>query len=443
MASEPIDVGTVLDTRPWNGYQKLLVGFVAATIVLDGADTQLLGVAIPALMNDWSVPRAALAPVLASGMIGMMAGGAIAGLVGDRYGRKTALLGSVVVFSAFTLAAAAVDGTVALGTLRFLAGLGLGGAMPNAAALASEFVPTGQRAMAVTLAIVSVPVGGMLAAGVAELVLPVLGWRMLFVAGGTLPLVVVAALARVLPESPRYLARHPHRRTELARLLRRFGHDIPPDATFVDRSEGRSKRASLPALFEPAVRRDTLALWVAFFVNLLAVYACFNWVPAMLAGAGFGASASRGLLAFNLGGVVGALAGARILSRMGSRPSLLGLAAAAVAVLLLMAASPLEASAQTPVFVMLVLAGGLLNTVQIMMYSLAVHVYPTSMRATGLGSALAVGRSGAVFSTYAGEWALAAGGSTAFFGLVAAAMATVFAALSVVERHIPRGTRER
>lgn len=438
MGNTPIDVGTLLDSRPWSGYQKLLVGFVAATIVLDGADNQLLGVAIPALMSDWSVPRAALAPVLASGMIGMMAGGAIAGIVGDRFGRKVALLGSVAVFGVFTLAAAAADGPLALGALRFVAGLGLGGAMPNAAALASEFVPKGQRALAVTLAIVSVPVGGMFVAATAELVLPVLGWRMLFAIGGVLPLVIAGALIPVLPESPRYLARHPNRRSELQGLLRRFGHDTPPGATFVDASEGAVDRVSVRALFAPGLRGDTLALWIAFFVNLLAVYACFNWLPAMLAGAGFGASASRGLLVFNLGGVVGALAGAGVLTRMGSKPSLLGMAAAAIAVSLLMAVMPLDASAPMPIIVMLALAGGLLNTVQIMMYTLAVHVYPTRVRATGLGSALAVGRSGAVLSTYAGEWALAAGGSAAFFGLVAAAMATVFGALAMVERHIPR-----
>ena len=435
--SGPIDVGVLLDSRPWNRYQKLLVGFVAATIILDGADTQLLGVAIPALMNDWSVPRAALAPVLASGMIGMMAGGAIAGLIGDRLGRKVALLGSVTVFGAFTLAAAAVEGPLGLGVMRFVAGLGLGGAMPNAAALASEFVPKGQRAMAVTLAIVSVPVGGMLAAAMAELVLPVLGWRMLFVAGGVLPLVIAGVLVRVLPESPRYLARHPHRQPELERLLARFGHDTP-NATYVDATDRTVGRVSVSALFSPDLRWDTQALWVAFFVNLLAVYACFNWVPAMLAGAGFGAAASRGLLAFNLGGVVGALAGASVLSGIGSKRSLLGMTAAAVVVLLLMSAMSLDASAQTPIIVMLAVAGGLINTVQITMYSLAVHVYPTSVRATGLGAALAVGRSGAVLSTYTGEWALATGGSSAFFALIAASMAVVFVALASVRRHIPR-----
>ena len=443
MADTPIDVGALLDARPWSGYQKLLVAMVASTVVLDGADNQLLGIAIPELMRDWSAPRAAFAPVLASGLVGMMIGAGLAGLSGDRLGRKVALLASVTLFGVLTLAAAAADGPIMLAVLRFAAGLGLGGAMPNAAALASEFVPQRRRALAVTIAIVCVPVGGMLASAIAEQVLPTLGWRLLFVIGGVLPLAIAGTLVATLPESPRYLARHPDRRTELDRLLRRLGHDPAPDATYVDASEAGARQVSVRALFEPGIARDSLGLWIAFFANLLAVYCCFNWVPAMLAGAGFGAGASRGLLAFNLGGVIGAFGGAALVTRYGSKPTLLSLAAGAVAVALVMAAMPIAASAPIAAIGMLALLGCLLNTVQIAMYSLAVHVYPTSVRATGIGWALAFGRSGGVFSSYTGEWALATGGSAAFFGVIAAAMAAVCAALATVRRHIPRGAMSR
>ena len=438
MADAPVDVGALLDSRPWSGYQKLLVAMVASTVVLDGADNQLLGIAIPELMRDWSAPRAAFAPVLASGLIGMMIGAGVAGLAGDRLGRKVALLGSVALFGVLTLAAAAANGPLMLAALRFVAGLGLGGAMPNAAALASEFVPQRRRAMAVTLAIVCVPVGGMLASAIAEQVLPVLGWRMLFVIGGVLPLAIAGMLVATLPESPRYLARHAHRRAELDRLLRRLGYDPSPHASYVDASDAGTGLVSVRALFEPGIARDTVGLWIAFFANLLAVYCCFNWVPAMLAGAGFGATASRGLLAFNLGGVIGAFGGAAFVTRYGSRPTLLSLAASAVAVALVMASMPIAASAPVAAIGMLALLGCLLNTVQIAMYSLAVHVYPTSVRATGIGWALAFGRSGGVFSSYTGEWALAAGGSAGFFGVIAAAMAAVYGALAVIRRHIPR-----
>jgi AAHS family 4-hydroxybenzoate transporter-like MFS transporter len=270
-------------------------------------------------------------------------------------------------------------------------------------------------------------------------VLPAWGWRPLFVIGGVLPLVVAVVLALALPESPRFLARHPARWPELARLLGRFGHPTPPEAQFADASERAMGRASLATLFQPALRRDTFALWSAFFFCMLGVYIAFNWVPSMLAGAGLAAYATRGILAFNLGGVLGAIAGGLVIARWGSKPTMLALSGGAVVSALGMAALPIVAgAAPLPIIAMLALTGCLINAVQTTMYALSAHVYPTTVRATGVGTAVAVGRVGGVFSTYAGEWALAQGGSAAFFGLIASAMAVVFGALAVVVGHIPR-----
>ena len=210
------DVGSLLDDGHWSGYQKLLVGATALTIILDGLDNQLLGAAVPALMSEWGLPRPAFASVLAAGMIGMMIGGFIGGYIGDRIGRRLALLGSVVWFGLLTVLVAFADGVTTLIALRFVAGLGLGGAMPNAAALASEYVPLRRRPFAVTMTIVCIPLGGTLAGFTGALILPSYGWRALFLVGGILPLVLAAVLWKVLPESPRFLARQRARWPELA-----------------------------------------------------------------------------------------------------------------------------------------------------------------------------------------------------------------------------------
>ena len=149
----------MLDQGAWGAYQKWLVGMTAMTIVFDGIDNQLLGVAIPSIMREWSVPRAAFAPVVSIGLIGMTIGGAVAGLAGDRIGRRTALLGSMLLFGLMTAAVAAAASPMHLAVLRLLAGAGLGGAIPNAAALAAEYVPRRHRHIAVTLTIVCVPLG--------------------------------------------------------------------------------------------------------------------------------------------------------------------------------------------------------------------------------------------------------------------------------------------
>jgi len=379
--------------------------------------------------------------VQTAGMIGMMVGGAIGGLVGDRFGRRIALLGSVVAFGILTVLVSFAGGVAMLTALRFFAGLGLGGAMPNAAALSSEYVPRRQRPFAVTLTIVCIPVGGSLAGFVGGQILPRFGWRGLFLVGGILPLVMAAVLLKVLPESPRYLARLPERWPQLRTLLRRLGHQVPDDAVFVDATEKAVTRVSPRELLVPEYRRDTLALCASFFFCLLSVYVGVNWVPSMLVGAGFDVgTASYGLTAFNLGGVVGAILGAVMIMRLGSRLTMLVMAAGAIAGAVVLAMMPIGTESAGAVLAMLGWTGGLINAVQTTMYALAAHVYPTAVRATGVGTAVAFGRIGGVLSPSVGSWALESGGSSRYFGLMAATMVLAFVALSAIRRHIPGTT---
>jgi AAHS family 4-hydroxybenzoate transporter-like MFS transporter len=440
LTKNPVDVGALVDEGNWGGYLKFLVGLAALAIIFDGIDNQLLAVAIPSMMKEWSLPRAAFTNVLAVGMLGMMVGGALAGLVGDRWGRKFALLLSIFVFGAVSMAMAAADGVVALGVMRFLAGLGLGGAIPNAAALASEYVPRRQRAFAVTLTIVCVPLGGMLAGQLAGAILPTLGWRWLFALGGAVPLVSLVFFAKFLAESPRFLARHPERWPQLVAFLRRAGHAVENDSSFADNREPGAKRASVGALFAPDFRRDTIALSLAFFCCMLAVYAGFSWIPAMLAGAGWPvADASRGIIYFNLGGVGGALAAGLLIARFGSKTVMLFLAGCAALSALALSRMAIAPAAMTGVLAMLTVLGGLINALTTMGYALAANVYPTTIRATGVGTAVAFGRIGAVISAAAGSRMLDLGGHAYFFTLIAGAMAVCILGLAAVQRHIRRG----
>jgi len=432
------DVGAILDEGHWTRYQKLLVAATALTIIFDGLDNQLLAAAVPALMREWSLPRSAFTWVLTSGMVGMMIGGAVGGYIGDRVGRRAALLGSVVSFGALTLLVSFAGDVTTLTVLRFFAGFGLGGAMPNAAALSSEYVPLRHRPFAVTLTIVCIPLGGTLAGMTGAQILPRYGWRALFLVGGSAPLVLAALLLKILPESPRYLARNRQRWPELAALLRRLGHSVPADAAFVDAREKAIARPSARMLLVPEFRRDTLALCASFFFCLLSVYVGTNWVPTLLTTAGFSiGTASWGLTAFNFGGVVGAIGGAVLIGRFGSRLTMLAMTAGAIAGAALLASVSIGAQTTFAVLAMLAWTGGLINAVQTTMYALAAHVYPTGIRATGVGTAVAVGRIGGVVSPYAGAWALESGSSQLFL-FIAATMTVVFAALAAVRNHVPR-----
>src|SRR6266850_1810829 len=401
MSDTTVDVGRLLDEGRWSTYQKLLVACIALTIIFDGLDNQLIGAAVPAMMREWALQRSAFAWVLSAALLGMVIGGFIGGYIGDRIGRRTALLGSIVWFGLLTVLVSLAGDVTTLTALRFFAGLGLGGAMPNAAALAAEYVPLRRRASAVTFTIVCIPIGGTLAGFTGAIVLPAYGWRALFLIGGTLP----------------------------------------PDVAFVDSHERAVARPSVRSLLEGDYRRDTLALCAAFFFCLLSVYTGTNWVPTLLSLAGFGdAMANYGLTAFNLGGVVGAVLGAMIFGRLGSRITMLAMTAGAIGGCLLLASAPIGAGSTLAVLGMLAWTGGLINAVQTTMYALAAHVYPAAIRATGVGTALSFGRIGGVASAFAGLWALNSGPSRMFM-LIAGTLSVVFVALASVRNHIPRHER--
>lgn len=203
-----VDIGRILDDGPWTTMQKVVVVLAALSIVADGFDGQLIGFAIPLIIKEWGVTRADFAPVVASGLIGMGIGSACAGLFADRFGRRLAVIGSVLVFSLATCAIGFSQNLWTIAALRFVAGLGIGGALPTSTTMTAEYTPARSRTMAITATIVCVPLGGMLAGVFAGFILPAFGWRALFWFGGMLPLVLALVLFLRLPESPRFLAHH-------------------------------------------------------------------------------------------------------------------------------------------------------------------------------------------------------------------------------------------
>jgi AAHS family 4-hydroxybenzoate transporter-like MFS transporter len=438
-----LDPGRLIDEGSWSTYQKLLVGGAALTIIVDGLDNQLLPNVVPTLIREWGLQRSDFTTALAVGPFGMMIGGLVGGLAGDRFGRRPTLIGCVALFGALTLMMALVDSVQALSLLRLVAGIGLGGAMPNAATLASEYVPTRRRALAVAVTIVCIPLGGALASELAALVIPASGWRALFVAAGILTLAISAGLWTLIPESPKFLARHPERWRELTRILRRSGHDIPVEAAFSVPPESHAASMAsdrMANLFRNGLARDTIGLWAAFCFGLMVNYVIVLLLPALLTSADVGFSqpaASRALAMSNYGGVVGAVLGAIVLQRLGSRTAMLGMSMGAVVCGGILAVLPLDPARTAGFLATILVAGGLINGVQTTMYALAAHVYPTSIRSTGVGTAVAIGRIGNVLAAYVGSMAIDFGGPPMYFMLWSALMALVFLALASIRRHVP------
>jgi AAHS family 4-hydroxybenzoate transporter-like MFS transporter len=277
----------------------------------------------------------------------------------------------------------------------------------------------------------------------AGLVGPAYGWRALFIVGGLLPIVLAAVLAKVLPESPRYLASDRRRWPELTRTLRRMGHDLPDDVSYVEaQAVAGGTRATIADLFAPLLRRDTIGLFGSFFFCLMVNYVAIQLVPSMLRdNGGFSpAAAAGGLQWVNIGGVIGAVAGALVIQALGSRTTMLGMSAVAIVCSMVMAGMRLDPADSFALMAMFLVTGGLLNAVQTTMYALAAHVYPTQIRSTGVGTAVAFGRVGNVLAVYVGGFALDRGGPAGYFTSWAVLMALVLLSLAIIRHHIPRAS---
>lgn len=433
-----IDIGQTIDQGAWGGYQKLVLAMIALTVIFDGLDIQILGLAIPAMMKEWSATRAQFAPVVALSLVGMTVGTLIAGEIGDRFGRKAGLIGSVLVFGVLTACTALVKDVTTLTLLRFLAGMGLGGALPNSSALSAEITPLRWRAQSVMLTILCVPLGSMLGGLLAQAILPTMGWHALFAVGGFIPIAVALLLLFVLPESPRYLVRKPQRHEALARLMGRMGHPVAPGARLVNLTEGSGERISIAALFVKEYRFDTIALWAACFFALIGTYSVLSWLPAVLTNAGMDSvRASGGITSYNLGGVFGVVVSGIVVGWSGSRRLMLALCAGVVVSALYLRSMHIGMANAANVISVIGVMGFFLNATQTSLYALAAHVYVSRIRGTGVGGALGFGRVGAVLSSFLVPLALQWNGSSGYFLLIAASLLCSLLALAVLSRHVP------
>jgi len=438
------DIKGEINSAGWSGLAKAAVGLAALTVVLDGFDIQVLGFAIGPMAKEFGVDKGAFSWVLALSYIGLGLGAAGGGVLGDRLGRKGALLIAVGLFGVFTVLTTLAQSLAVVTVCRAAAGVGLGMVIPSVAALIAELTPLRRRGFAVALATSCLPIGAMLGGVAAAALLPSMGWRSLFVLGGVAPLALGVVLWFALPESPRFqAARGTERdRARAVATLRRMGHRVGPATVFV-RQADEVGRASVKVLWGAEYRRDSVGLWVAYFFSMLATYLFLSWGPTLLVTAGFDVSAaSLGVSVYHFGGIICAVLGGWLMVRRGSRVVLSAYAiGVAVAGMWLFLAAPGVDQSVGLVYAQLFLCGGCISGLQVLLYALAAQVYPVAVKATGVGVAALAGRVGAIVAAFAGA-ALLVEGEGAFYLTVVGVGLLVALALTVVKRHSP-GTAVR
>jgi AAHS family 4-hydroxybenzoate transporter-like MFS transporter len=431
-----VDVAAFIDAQPVGAFQVKLLLTCAAVLFLDGFDTQAIGYVAPALAKDLGLSRGMLGPVFSAGLFGLMIGALLFGPLADRVGRKKIIIFSTLAFGLGALATAFVRDVNILLAIRFLTGLGLGGAMPNAIAMTSEFNPRHRRATMVMVMFVGFSIGAALGGLLAAALIPQFGWRSVFVVGGVAPLLLTPILALRLPESVRFLALTGHADQRVAQLLAL----VDPKAVFTQGTRfvvNEPALAGLPVahLFQGGRTAATLLLWVVFFMSLLDLYLLSNWLPTVLND--LGASVSTAVVAgsmLQVGGVVGTLALGSVIDRFSFRALALVYFSAVFAVV---AIGELGHSIVL-VTVAIFAAGFCIVGGQIAANALAAGFYPTSIRATGVGWALGVGRVGSIVGPLvAGAtlemklFGLGLGTSSIFMLAAAAALCAALAAFSL------------
>jgi AAHS family 4-hydroxybenzoate transporter-like MFS transporter len=402
MEEKKVDVGQVIDTAPFAGKPLGIALMMIVIMLTDGFDLFIPSYIAPALVADWGLTKADVQPFVQSGLIGMAIGSIFLGWIGDRIGRKIAYvscLALMFVGSAFCYFA---DSIAELFVWRLVMGLGLGGITPLATTLVSEWTNKRMRSIVVATVIVSIPLGGTLAGTVYRAIEPAYGWRSMFAVGAIVPLVLFIVFSYMLPESPKFMAKHKRLHGKLARSLNSLVREKRFDGTesfFV--SEGGKRSGNwFATIFNSDFRLRTVLIWTAFAVNSFVLYVFTSQIPLLLDTASLSAEiSSRGLQYFSAGAVLGSIGGAVVIGRYGSRytgsvlAALGGVASASIAAVL---GSDMVSHVQ--LLALCLLAGASVNGMQAFMYAVAAHSYPTEVRGSAVGMAQTVSRIGAVIS---------------------------------------------
>ena len=394
-----VDVQSFLDQHPFSAFQWRVFVLCFAIVVLDGFDTSAIGFIAPSLIKEWGVDKAALGPVLSAALVGLAAGAFAAGPLADRLGRKLVLVVSVLLFGLACIGSGCAGNLFQLTMLRFVTGVGLGAAMPNAVTLMSEFCPQRRRATVTNLMFCGFPLGAAFGGFLAAWMIPQLGWRAVLLSGGVVPLLLTLLLALLLPESVRYMVTRGQPVQRIRAVLSRISARADEVGEFVlsERIGVGPAPGAIGVVLSKALRVGSAMLWLAYFMGLVIFYAMINWMPVLFKDAGLQPQQATLVSAlFPLGGIGAVLFGWLMDRFNANRIIATGYALTAVTIALIGQVVDHVGLLVATVFV----AGALMNTAQSSMPSLAAAFYPTKGRATGVAWMMGIGRFGGIAGSF-------------------------------------------
>jgi MFS transporter, AAHS family, 4-hydroxybenzoate transporter len=434
-----IDVQEFLNTHRFSSFQWLIFALCFFIVLLDGFDTAAIGYIAPSLVTEWGLSKPALAPVLSAALFGLAGGALCAGPLADRFGRKLILVSSVLLFGVACFGSSRSGDVTSLTVFRFITGLGLGAAMPNAVTLMSEFCPDSRRATLTNAMFCGFPLGAAFGGFLAAWMIPLWGWRSVLMLGGIAPLVLTALMIFVLPESIRYLVAKQHSVEKIRSVLMRISTEAANASSFgmAEHAVAAEGRTGAALVISGPYAVGSVMLWLAYFMGLVIFYALINWMPVLFKDAGMDPRTATLISAlFPLGGV-GAVFFGWLMDRYNANWIIaIGYALTALSVFAIG-----QAVGSLGLMVLVVFAAGtLMNTAQSSMPALAAAFYPTQGRATGIAWMLGIGRFGGIAGSYlVAELTRQQLGFAGIFTIVA--IAGMIAALALVIKQLAQPAR--
>jgi AAHS family 4-hydroxybenzoate transporter-like MFS transporter len=422
-----LDLETLVDTSPLGGQQLLIFGLCALVAMIDGFDTQSIGLVAPVIATAWRVKASTFGVVFGAGLFGSLIGAFLFGVAADRVGRKPALIAAMLLFAVVTLATPLTTSVGPLIAVRLVTGLGLGGALPILISITSEYAPARLRSTLVSLMFCGFPLGAVVGGVAATRLIPAFGWPSIFYIGAAIPLLLLPFILALVPESIRFLALN-NEPARVSAILRRMKWAAAWDGELAT-GPSQAGRSRVAALFAEGRAVGTLLLWTTLFLSLLLTYFLINWIPIIARQSGIGmSSAVLAVASVNLGAIVGCLLIGRFADRQGDPTTFIsfGFALGALAIILIGSSGQSSAWLLTTTF----LAGVFSVGAQMCTVAYCASFYDTGLRATGVGWAIGVGRVGAIVGPVVGGLMVGAGMATARLFLIVGVM-SAGAALAV------------
>ncbi len=393
MTDKVVNVNHIIDHAKFRPFHFNVLVWCLLIILFDGYDLAINGVVLPLLMVEWGLTAMQAGMLASTALAGMMFGAMIFGSLADKIGRKKVIMICIVLFSGLTFAGGFASNPTEFAILRFLAGLGIGGVMPNLVALTSEYAPIRMRSTLVTGMFSGYAVGGVMAALLGSWFTPDFGWQIMFFIAG-IPLFLLPVIWKFLPESLTFIVQQ-NRQAEAREIVRRLEPTITvkETTTFELDKVDVPESASVMSLFRRGRTMNTILFWIAFFTCLLTMYALSSWLPKLMMAAGYSMDNSlMFMMVMNIGAVIGIIGGGILADRFHLKPVLMCLGVMGAVVMSLMGFQ----SNEFLLYILVFLAGAASIGSQMLLYSYVAQFYPLAVRSTGIGWSSAIGRMGAI-----------------------------------------------